>query len=113
MNYYIEQDGKIKLHDINSERLVNTLRFMPQYTGLEIKETDRPIENGEWADTQEYIAKKHLQEVEKQVAQMETRSGLTRIMRELVLSADSAVSEYAKSKAQEIETLAQELRGEQ
>ena len=38
MNYYIEQNKKIVLFDENKERLQNTLTFMPQYHGLEIKE---------------------------------------------------------------------------
>ena len=39
--YYIEQEGQIKLHDTDRGRLVTTLKFTPQYKGLEIKETDR------------------------------------------------------------------------
>lgn len=47
--YYIEQDGQIKLHDTDKNRIQTTLKFMPQYAGLELKETERPIENCEWA----------------------------------------------------------------
>ena len=110
MTYYIEQDGQIKLHDTDKNRLVTTLKFTPQYKGLEIKETDRPIENCEWADTPEYIAKKHRQELESQVAGMEAQTGLIRPMREGILAEGSEYSEYTKTKAQEIEDLAQELR---
>lgn len=108
--YYLEQDGQIKLHDTDRNRLVNTLQFTPQYDGLEILETERPIENCEWADTPEYIAKKHRQELESQVAGLEAQTGLIRPMRENILAEGSAYSEYTKTKAQEIEDLAQELR---
>lgn len=113
MTYYIEQDNKIKLHDTDRNRLVTTLKFTPQYKGLEIKETDRPIENCEWADTPEYIAKKHRQELENQVASLEAKTGLIRPMRENILADRTAYSDYTKNKAQEIEDLAQELRAAQ
>lgn len=110
MTYYIEQDGQIKLHDTDKTRIETTLKFMPQYAGLELKETERPIENCEWADTPEYIAKKHRQELESQVAGLEAQTGLIRPMREGILAEGSSYSEYTKTKAQEIEDLAQELR---
>lgn len=50
MTYYIEKDKKIVLHDTDKARIENTLKFMPQYQGLELQETERPIENCEWAD---------------------------------------------------------------
>ena len=108
--YYIEKDGKIKLHDTDKNRIKNTLKLMPQYAGLAIQETERPIENCEWADTPAYIAKKHRQELESQVAVLEASTGLIRPMREGVLAEGAAYSEYTKTKAQEIEDLAQELR---
>lgn len=58
--YYIQQDEKIVLFDTEKERLINTLAFMPQYEGLEILETERPLvlsEDGTYyvfADTDEY-----------------------------------------------------------
>lgn len=110
MTYYIEKDGQIKLHDTDKSRIQTTLKFMPQYKGLELKETERPIENCEWADTPEYIAKKHRQELEGQVAGLEASTGLIRPMREGILAEGSSYSEYTKTKAQEIEDLAQELR---
>lgn len=36
--YYIEENNKIVLFDESKDRLVNTIAFMPQYKGLEIKE---------------------------------------------------------------------------
>lgn len=63
--FYIEQDNKIVLFDEDKEKLQNTLPFMPQYQDLEIKETTRPIDNFEFADTEEYIAKKQKEEEDK------------------------------------------------
>ncbi len=111
--YYIEQNGQIKLHDTDKNRIETTLKFMPQYAGLELKETDRPIENCEWADTPQYIAKKHRQELEQQVAGLEASTGLIRPMREMVLAEASVSSVYVKTKAREIEELAAALRAEE
>ena len=113
--YYIEKDGKIVLHDTDKARLERTLKYMPQYQGTEenpvkILETERPLENCEWADTPEYIAKKERQNIENQVAKKEAETGLIRPMREMVLAENSGASEYVKSKAQEIEELAAQLR---
>ena len=52
--YYVEENNKIVLFDEDKEKLQNTLSFMPQYRGLEILETNRPIINFEFADTEEY-----------------------------------------------------------
>lgn len=110
MTYYLEQDGKIVLHDTDKNRIKTTLKFMPQYAGLELKQTQRPIENCEWADTPQYIAKKYRQELESQVAGLEASTGLIRPMREGILAEGSGYSAYTKTKAQEIEDLAQLLR---
>ena len=48
--------------------------------------------------------------LEEQVAKMEAETGLTRVIREMVLAEGSGASEYVKAKAQEIETLAAQLR---
>lgn len=37
--FYIEQDDKIVLFDKDEQKLQDTIAFMPQYQGLEIKET--------------------------------------------------------------------------
>lgn len=42
-NYYIEKDSKIVLLDTDKTKLITTLKFMPQYVGFEIKETDKEI----------------------------------------------------------------------
>lgn len=48
----------------------------------------------------------------EQVHALEAQTGLTRAVRELVLAEGSGASDYVKSKAQEIETLAAPLREE-
>ena len=39
-NYYIEKDNKIILFDEDKQKLQDTIAFMPQYQGLEIKEVE-------------------------------------------------------------------------
>ena len=48
--------------------------------------------------------------LEEQVAKLEAETGLTRVMREMVLAENSGASDYVKAKAQEIEDLAKQLR---
>lgn len=48
--------------------------------------------------------------IEEQVAKLEAETGLTRVMREMVLDENSGASNYVKAKAQEIEDLAKALR---
>ena len=48
--------------------------------------------------------------VEEQVRTLESQTGLTRAMRELVLADNSGVSDYVRAQAKEIETLAAPLR---
>ena len=61
-NYYIEKDNKIILYDTDKQKIQNTLLFMPELQGVEIKETQRPIAEAVdythfvFADTQEYLA---------------------------------------------------------
>ena len=47
---------------------------------------------------------------EEQVAKLEAETGLTRVIRELVLAENSGASDYVKAKAKEIEDLAKQLR---
>ena len=47
----------------------------------------------------------------EKVQALENETGLTRAVRELVLAKNIGVSDYVKNKAQEIEKLAEELRG--
>ena len=39
-NYYIQQDNKIVLFDEDKQKLQDTIALIPQYEGLEIKETE-------------------------------------------------------------------------
>lgn len=48
--------------------------------------------------------------LEEQVATLEAETGLTRVMREMVLAENSGASDYVKAKANEIEDLAKQLR---
>ena len=48
--------------------------------------------------------------IEQQVATLEAVTGLTRVMREMILAENSGSSDYVKAKAQEIEDLAKQLR---
>lgn len=53
--FYIEKDSKIILSDSNLERLKNTIKFIPNLTESDIKETDKEIVNGLFTDTIEYF----------------------------------------------------------
>ena len=64
-NYYIEQDNQIILFDEDLQKLQNTILFMPQYKGLEIKETERPIVDFQFADTPEYEQEQAQKEAER------------------------------------------------
>ena len=48
--------------------------------------------------------------LEEQVVALETQYQMNRWQREIILSENSGASEYTKAKAQEIETLAEQLR---
>lgn len=63
--FYVENDNKIVLFDDDKQRLQNTVLFMPQYSGLEIKETERPIVDFQFADTDEYEQEQAQKEVER------------------------------------------------
>jgi hypothetical protein len=75
-NYYIQQDDKIVIFDTDKAKLQTTLDFMPQYKGLEIQQTERPIvlcddcEVFEFADTEEY--KEHQEQKRKEHIQVLT-----------------------------------------
>lgn len=58
-----------------------------------------------------YAPKQPEPTVEEKVARLEAETGLTRAVRELVLADNSGVSDYVRAKAQEIESLANLLRG--
>ena len=67
--------------------------------------------NGSWY-LKGYAPAKPEPTIEEQVTKLEAKTGLTRIMREMVLADNSGASDYIKAKAQEIEELAKQLRVE-
>lgn len=77
--YYIQQDEKIVLFDTEKERLINTLAFMPQYEGLEILETERPLvlsEDGTYyvfADTDEYLQEQAIKAKQQRIDEIKSQ----------------------------------------
>lgn len=96
------QNNKIALVSDTKEELENA----PCMVFDEIVETDKNyfLHNGE------YVTEIPEPTIEEQVAKLEAETGLTRIMREMVLAENSGASDYVKAKAQEIEDLAKKLR---
>lgn len=81
---------------------------------ISIGMTEQDVEqayNGSWY-LMGYAPAKPEPSVQEQVNLLEQQTGLTRVVRELVLAENSGASEYAINKAQEIEDLAQELRNQ-
>lgn len=96
------QNKKIVLVANTKEELENA----PCMVFDEIVETDKNyfLHNGE------YVTEIPEPTIEEQVAKLEAETGLTRVMREMVLSENSGASYYVKAKANEIEELATQLR---
>ena len=96
------QNNKIVLAADTKEELENT----PCMAFDKIVETDKNyfIHNGE------YVTEIPEPTIEEQVAKLEAETGLTRVMREMVLAENSGASDYVKAKANEIENLAKQLR---
>lgn len=88
-NYYIEKESKIVMFDTDKTKIQTTLKFTPQYEGLEIKETERPIVLSDdctefvFADTDEYAQiqldkeKAQKTELNKQAYEQALKSGVT------------------------------------
>ena len=95
---------KIKKEDMFSDEYKQAARWCNE-NGAELKEEGDFFLVVKTPDTAEPT-------VSEQVAALEAQTGLTRAVRELVLAENSGASEYVKSKAQEIETLAAPLREE-
>ena len=72
--YYVEKENKIVLFDENRKKIEDTMVFIPEYQGLEIKETNRPIVDFEWADTPEWEEEQKQKERERLDALYMTRS---------------------------------------
>lgn len=70
-NYYIEKDNKIVRLFSNKAKMTSTLKYLPEYQGLEIKETERPLvlsDDGTYyvfADTPEYEQEQAQKEAER------------------------------------------------
>ena len=98
------QNNKIVLVADTKEELENA----PCMVFDKIVETDKNyfLNNGE------YVTEIPEPTIEEKVAKLEAETGLTRVMREMVLSENSGASDYVKSKANEIEDLASTLRTE-
>lgn len=80
------------------------------YKSIGMKEMEvEQAYNGKWY-LKGYAPAKPEPTVEEQVAKLEAETGLTRIMREMVLAENSGASDYVKAKANEIEELAKQLR---
>ena len=96
------QNNKIVLVADTKEELENA----PCIVFDEIVETDKTsfLHNGE------YVTEIPEPTLEEQVAKLEAETGLTRVMREMVLAENSGASDYVKAKANEIEDLAKQLR---
>jgi len=60
--FYIEKDNKIVLFDENKQNLINTIGFMPDYNGLEIKE----VQDGYVIVDFELMTEEEAEEKEKQ-----------------------------------------------
>ena len=67
--FYVENGNTIVLSDVDLNRITSTLNFMPQYAGLEVKETDKEIVDYKgkfyFTDDEEYIAIKEQDEAER------------------------------------------------
>ena len=96
------QNNKIVLVADTKEELENA----PCMVFDEIVETDKTyfLHNGE------YVTEIPEPTIEEQVSSLEQTYGMTRWQREGILAEGSLYSKYTKSKAQEIEDLAKELR---
>ena len=53
----------------------------------------------------------HEPTIKEQLERLERTTGYTRAIRELILAENSGASEFVKNKAQEIEQIAEQLRG--
>ena len=63
--FYIEKDNKIILSDTDLNRLKTTLKFMPDFSESDIKETNKEIVNGLFTDTDEYLEIKRKELLDK------------------------------------------------
>lgn len=74
--YYIEKNNKIVLFEENINILKKSLIHYPDLQDLEIKETNRPIINFQFADTEEYEQEQEQKERERLDALSMTRGDM-------------------------------------
>ena len=75
--------------------------------------TEQDVEqayNGQWYLVG-YAPSKPAPTLKEQLLEMERNTGYTRAIRELILAEGSGASDYTKNKAQEIENIAEQIRG--
>lgn len=65
ITYYIKQNDKIVLYDIDKQRLQNTIACNPNYFELPILETENIIQDGVMYTEKEYKAQKAQEEAER------------------------------------------------
>ena len=112
--FYVENNNNIVIADDNKERLETTLKFLPQYKGLEIKESDVSIVqyNDKWyfVNDEAYIAKK--QEQEKQRKRQEILDKLDKLdlksIRAIRANDEEYIAQY-EAQAQELRKQLQEV----
>lgn len=94
----------------NGSLIVGTGTDVDFYKSIGMTQMDvEQAHNGEWY-LKGYAPAKSEPTIEEQVSSLEQAYGMTRWQREGILAEGSLYSEYTKSKAQEIEDLAKELR---
>lgn len=112
--FYIEKDNRIVLAYEKKSDLENALLVCFEYAGLEIKETDRPIINCQFADTEEF--KQQQAEQEKLARILEIKSQLidldTLAVRPLRAILTDCGTDEDKEKLKDIEMQASNLRVE-
>lgn len=101
-------DEKTKLCTVG----IGTDKKFYQSMGMSIMDVEQGW-NGDWYLMGFAPQKPEVPEptTEEKVQALELSTGLTRAVRELVLADNSGVSDYVRAKAQEIESLANPLRG--
>lgn len=106
MIYFKTDENKKVLISTKSQKYAS---FLGLTEFCEEKELEQAY-NGEWY-VKGYAPNKPEPTLEEQVAKLEQTYGMTRWQREGILAEGSLYSDYTKAKAQEIEELAAELRG--
>lgn len=83
-----------------------------EFTRIEEVEKEYVLFGGKWLPKEEAEHLLSVTQSQNAVRALESKTGLTRAVRELVLAEGSGASDYVKQQAQEIEALAAPLREE-